>query len=322
MQSIYQVIIVLPLGPSLNTMYEVKRGARGPQLVLSDRARRYKATFQMQIRVAMSPYRSALASLTSQYLSTEVVAAVPHAGHDVDNVLKCLLDTLAPGFGFNDNQVTTLLVHKRIRGPAGPSWVLVSLKGLGARGADRPTWLRATGRPPGNRVVVTADGATLRLTLPLGPSVNQMYHATSSRQGKLRVELTPPARAYKAQVLPRLKVAVAPYQAVLSSLAGQYLEMGVTAAVPLTTAMQEQGHEYDADNVLKILLDTVATALGFNDNQVVTLLTSKRIVDHGQTPWVHIVLCGKGRRHKTGHPAWLRATTPPVPIGEVLVRGS
>jgi crossover junction endodeoxyribonuclease RusA len=113
-----------------------------------------------------------------------------------------------------------------------------------------------------------AEAATFTLTLPLPPSVNSQYLSV----GRRRV-LSPTAKAFNRDVTKlvaaqRSSGRLAPHveRQIAGSLLGLYL-----------VYFFETPHRRDLDGGLKIALDALAAALGFDDRAVVDLHLTKRI---------------------------------------------
>lgn len=109
---------------------------------------------------------------------------------------------------------------------------------------------------------------SVQLTLPLPPSINEQY----VQAGRKRV-LSKPAREFKKKagnviLLLQQQSRITPVEekALASNLLGVYMTFY------FRTPMQR-----DLDGGLKIALDTVATALGFDDRHVVDLHLTKQI---------------------------------------------
>jgi crossover junction endodeoxyribonuclease RusA len=114
----------------------------------------------------------------------------------------------------------------------------------------------------------THFAASLRLVLPLPPGVNNQY-ATVGRKRVLSAD----ARSFnrdvdKAVAAMRQRGAIAPAteRALASSLLGVYL-----------VYFFETPHRRDLDGGLKITLDALGRALGFDDRAIVDLHLTKRI---------------------------------------------
>jgi crossover junction endodeoxyribonuclease RusA len=114
----------------------------------------------------------------------------------------------------------------------------------------------------------TVSVTTLRLVLPLPPGVNNQY-ATVGRRRVLSAE----ARAFNRDVAKAVaslrgqgQIAPAEEKLLSSSLLGVYLVFFF--ATP---------HRRDLDGGLKITLDALGRALGFDDRAVVDLHLTKRI---------------------------------------------
>ena len=113
-----------------------------------------------------------------------------------------------------------------------------------------------------------ATATTLRLTLPLPPGVNNQYLSV----GRRRV-LSPTAKAFNRDVSKLISAQrssghLAPQteRQIADSLLGVYL-----------VYFFETPHRRDLDGGLKITLDALASALGFDDRAVVDLHLTKRI---------------------------------------------
>jgi crossover junction endodeoxyribonuclease RusA len=109
---------------------------------------------------------------------------------------------------------------------------------------------------------------TVRLTLPLPPSVNAQYVTV----GRKRV-LSKAARTFKkdaskviALLQERSKITPVEEKALANNLLGVYM-----------TFYFETPMRRDLDGGLKIALDTIATSLGFDDRNVVDLHLTKQI---------------------------------------------
>jgi crossover junction endodeoxyribonuclease RusA len=115
---------------------------------------------------------------------------------------------------------------------------------------------------------ITAPATTLRLVLPLPPGVNNQYVSV----GRRRV-LSGPARAFNgdvAKIVARLRDdgrlpagREGPFR---DALLGVYLVF-----------FFETPHRRDLDGGLKITLDALGRALGFDDRAIVDLHLTKRI---------------------------------------------
>ncbi|MBA3414895.1 MAG: RusA family crossover junction endodeoxyribonuclease [Chloroflexia bacterium] len=110
--------------------------------------------------------------------------------------------------------------------------------------------------------------ATLSLTLPLPPGVNNQYVTV----GRRRV-LSAPAKSFNrdvAKIIARLRrdgaIAATDEHALGEALLGVYL-----------TFFFETPHRRDLDGGLKIALDALARGLGFDDRAIVDLHLTKRI---------------------------------------------
>jgi crossover junction endodeoxyribonuclease RusA len=110
---------------------------------------------------------------------------------------------------------------------------------------------------------------TVRLTLPMPPSINEQYVVVGKRKRVLtKVASTWKKDATKAISLLRDRSTISPVeeQALASSLLGVYM-----------TFYFETPMRRDLDGGLKIALDTLATNLGFDDRAVVDLHLTKQI---------------------------------------------
>jgi crossover junction endodeoxyribonuclease RusA len=114
----------------------------------------------------------------------------------------------------------------------------------------------------------TSPPITLRLVLPLPPGVNNQYVSAGNRR-----VLSGPARAFKRNVGKLVgalrssgKLAPGEERAVAGSHLGIYL-----------VYFFETPRKRDLDGGLKITLDALADALGFDDRDVVDLHLTKRI---------------------------------------------
>ncbi len=109
---------------------------------------------------------------------------------------------------------------------------------------------------------------SIRLTLPLPPSVNQQY---VMRQGR-RV-LSAEARRYKSAALRRIE-ALRRDGAIPEALLQRFREAhwGIYVEFYFETPTRR-----DLDNGFKIAQDVVAEGLGLNDNRVVDIHLSKRL---------------------------------------------
>lgn len=110
---------------------------------------------------------------------------------------------------------------------------------------------------------------TLHLSLPLPPSINQQYVVVGKRKRVLsKVANTWKKDATKAMQMMRDKSVISPVEehAFQSNLLGVYMTFF------FTTPMRR-----DVDGGVKITLDTIATALGFDDRNVVDMHLTKQI---------------------------------------------
>lgn len=111
---------------------------------------------------------------------------------------------------------------------------------------------------------------TIRLTLPMPPSINAQY--TLAKGTKKRV-LTKAAKDFKKQagnvillLQQQSKITPVEEKALANNLLGVYM-----------TFYFETPMRRDLDGGLKIALDTIATSLGFDDRNVVDLHLTKQI---------------------------------------------
>lgn len=110
---------------------------------------------------------------------------------------------------------------------------------------------------------------TLRLSLPVPPSINQQYVVVGKRKRVLsKVANTWKKDALKAIQMMRDKSIISPVQ----EHAFQNNLLGVYMTFYFTTPMRR-----DVDGGVKITLDTIATALGFDDRNVVDMHLTKQI---------------------------------------------
>lgn len=114
--------LTLGLPPSTNHLYRVvvRQGKGGRYL---GRALATEVlTFRQEVAVAIQQARAAgqpTAFPRHRPLAVRVVAYMPNLRRDLDNVLKGLLDALAPQLGIDDAWVVELVARKRID-PAHP----------------------------------------------------------------------------------------------------------------------------------------------------------------------------------------------------------
>jgi crossover junction endodeoxyribonuclease RusA len=115
----------------------------------------------------------------------------------------------------------------------------------------------------------TQNPTTVRLTLPLPPSINAQYAVVGKRKRVLtKVASTWKKDATKVIAMLRDKSAISPVE---ERALGNNL-LGVYMTFYFTTPMRR-----DLDGGLKIALDTIATSLGFDDRNVVDLHLTKQI---------------------------------------------
>lgn len=110
---------------------------------------------------------------------------------------------------------------------------------------------------------------TIRLTLPLPPSINNQYVVVGKRKRVLtKVARTFKKDATKAISMLRDRSTISPVEerALAANLLGVYM-----------TFYFETPMKRDLDGGLKIALDTIATNLGFDDRNVVDLHLTKQI---------------------------------------------
>jgi crossover junction endodeoxyribonuclease RusA len=110
---------------------------------------------------------------------------------------------------------------------------------------------------------------TIRLTLPLPPSINEQYVVVGKRKRVLsKVASTWKKDATKVISMLRDKSTISPVEekALANNLLGVYM-----------TFYFETPMRRDLDGGLKIALDTIATNLGFDDRNVVDLHLTKQI---------------------------------------------
>jgi crossover junction endodeoxyribonuclease RusA len=115
----------------------------------------------------------------------------------------------------------------------------------------------------------TKNPITVRLTLPLPPSINEQYVVIGKRKRVLtKVASTWKKDATKAITMLRDKSTISPVEekALANNLLGVYM-----------TFYFETPMRRDLDGGLKISLDTIATNLGFDDRNVVDLHLTKQI---------------------------------------------
>lgn len=112
------------------------------------------------------------------------------------------------------------------------------------------------------------DLITLRLTLPLPPSVNAQYVTVGRKRVLSKVARTFKKDASKAIMLLQQQSKITPVEekAFANNLLGVYM-----------TFYFETPMRRDLDGGLKIALDTIATSLGFDDRNVVDLHLTKQI---------------------------------------------
>lgn len=109
----------------------------------------------------------------------------------------------------------------------------------------------------------------LHLSLPIPPSINQQYVVVGKRKRVLsKVASTWKKNANKAIAMMRDKSVISPVE----EHAFQNNLLGVYMTFYFTTPMRR-----DVDGGVKITLDTVATALGFDDRNVVDMHLTKQI---------------------------------------------
>lgn len=117
--------------------------------------------------------------------------------------------------------------------------------------------------------MTTPKMTTLRLTLPLPPSINQQYVVVGKRKRVLsKVANTWKKDAHKALSMMRDKSVISPVE----EHAFQTNLLGVYMTFYFATPMRR-----DIDGGVKITLDTIATALGFDDRNVVDMHLTKQI---------------------------------------------
>lgn len=109
----------------------------------------------------------------------------------------------------------------------------------------------------------------LHLSLPIPPSINQQYVVVGKRKRVLsKVASTWKKDATKAMAMMRDKSVISPVE----EHAFQNNLLGVYMTFYFTTPMRR-----DVDGGVKITLDTIATALGFDDRNVVDMHLTKQI---------------------------------------------
>ena len=109
----------------------------------------------------------------------------------------------------------------------------------------------------------------LHLSLPIPPSINQQYVVVGKRTRVLsKVASTWKKDANKAIAMMRDKSVISPVE----EHAFQNNLLGVYMTFYFTTPMRR-----DVDGGVKITLDTIATALGFDDRNVVDMHLTKQI---------------------------------------------
>lgn len=110
---------------------------------------------------------------------------------------------------------------------------------------------------------------TLHLSLPLPPSINEQYVVVGKRKRVLsKVANTWKKDARKALSMMRDKSTISPVE----EHAFQTNLLGVYMTFYFTTPMRR-----DVDGGVKITLDTIAEALGFDDRNVVDMHLTKQI---------------------------------------------
>ena len=110
---------------------------------------------------------------------------------------------------------------------------------------------------------------TLHLSLPLPPSINQQYVVVGKRKRVLsKVANTWKKDATRAMQMMRDKSVISPVE----EHAFQTNLLGVYMTFFFTTPMRR-----DVDGGVKITLDTIAEALGFDDRNVVDMHLTKQI---------------------------------------------
>jgi crossover junction endodeoxyribonuclease RusA len=109
---------------------------------------------------------------------------------------------------------------------------------------------------------------TLRIVLPLPPSVNNQYVTV----GRRRV-LSAPARAFNSDVAKSVEALRASGQLQLDS---ERALVDISLSLSLTFYF-ETPRKRDLDGGLKITLDALSRALGFDDRDVVDLHLAKKI---------------------------------------------
>lgn len=109
----------------------------------------------------------------------------------------------------------------------------------------------------------------LHLSLPIPPSINQQYVVVGKRKRVLsKVASTWKKDAMKAMAMMRDKSVISPVE----EHAFQNNLLGVYMTFFFSTPMRR-----DVDGGVKITLDTIATALGFDDRNVVDMHLTKQI---------------------------------------------
>lgn len=109
----------------------------------------------------------------------------------------------------------------------------------------------------------------LHLSLPIPPSINQQYVVVGKRKRVLsKIASTWKKDAMKAMAMMRDRSIISPVE----EHAFQNNLLGVYMTFFFTTPMRR-----DVDGGVKITLDTVATALGFDDRNVVDMHLTKQI---------------------------------------------
>ena len=124
------LVAFLPLPPSVNRLYRVRRGGRGV----------YKAPAARLYGEYVLAASAGVARPIDGPLALEVWFFLPDRRSDIDNRVKALIDSLAGVLQFDDAQIVDLTLHKEVQ--PGKRGCLVILKALA--GSRDPVALAGT----------------------------------------------------------------------------------------------------------------------------------------------------------------------------------
>lgn len=104
-----RIELVLPIGPSVNHIYERRRG--GYELRLTDAARAYR----LIVGRAVADLKLPVGAKAKPPIRLGIHLTLPSwRRQDLDNAAKVLQDALAEALGFDDNRVVDLHMTKEI----------------------------------------------------------------------------------------------------------------------------------------------------------------------------------------------------------------